>query len=181
MTFDTYKTVVRENSGFREVVEALAGHFALEVPGGFPTLTNWFSRHYVAWSTTFIHQSYDDVPASENWTDSLCFLSLIDLMKSIGTVAHRITEEENDPVSLFKGVIRRSEKGCFLYFQNIFTVKRTETNSYHITIHKYPSEFFHFIVMDDSELLSFVVRNQIMINGVQLELPPEAHLSDFTD
>lgn len=176
----SFGEMAQANFGLKKVVAALARHFEHEVLGGFPVASSWFVDRYVVDVSVYAHSDYNTAPSSTNWTNMLCFLPLIDVM-NVRTSVHRVTEKENDPVAVFKGVIKRSKEGSFLHFQNIFVVKRTESGSYHINIHRYPATFFHLIVLDDLELLNLVVRNRIKINGVQLELPREAHIGDFTD
>ncbi len=180
MMHSSFGEMAQANFGLKKVVEALTYHFEHEVPDGFPVASSWFIERYAVEVNVHVHGDYGTAPAPTSWTNNLCFLPSVDVLNG-DTNMHRVTEEENDPVAVFKGIIKRSKKDSSLHFQNIFVVKRTESSNYHINIHKYPRSFFHMIVLDDPQLLGHVVQKRIRINGTQLELPRETLLSEFVD
>lgn len=170
MILDSFMVMVRENLGFRQVAEAL------RPPTGVST------HRYISEVNVHIHEESDSSSLEISGTDAECFVEWSDW----GNVCTQPTNREVDSTAAVKGIIKRAASNRAgnhsLWFKNIFVVNHVRSGNYCIiNIHRYPPTFFQMIVLDDHELLIQVVRNQLKINGVQLELSREAHLGDFLD
>lgn len=169
MILDSFTVMVRENLGFRQVAEAL------RPPAGVP------AHRYINEVNVHIHKESDS-SLEILGTDAECFVAWSDW----GNVCTQPMNRGVDSTAAVKGIIRRAASNRAgshrLWFKNIFVVNHVRSGNYCIVnVHRYPPTFFQMIVLDDLELLSQVVRNKLKINGVQLELPREAHLGDAID